>query len=250
MDLEEPAGGGISVAGLGSRQESPGCHCFGTWSGRTHRPLRTDWRASLPTLALRCLASICADMGSRTDVRGHTPSYEALLDDIPGFLQAGQGSLSEGTDLSLRSQPGRQPRPQLRLATQSGAARRNCHRALAPRRLANRRRQRSRLPAPLIASHPAITQEWGLETAALTHDTEIVEAYDVDPLVHGRISVRLYVTAAEAGEWALQHAASFPLPLLLMHGTADRVTSAEASREFAARAGTKATWRAWERLVS
>ena len=90
---------------------------------------------------------------------------------------------------------------------------------------------------------PGVTQEWGLETAALSHDAEIVEAYDVDPLVHGRISVRLFVTVVDAGEWALEHAASFPLPLLLMHGTADRVTSAEASREFAARAGKKVTWR-------
>jgi alpha-beta hydrolase superfamily lysophospholipase len=31
-----------------------------------------------------------------------------------------------------------------------------------------------------------------------------------------------------------------------MHGTADRVTSAEASREFAARAGKKVTWRGWD----
>jgi len=95
---------------------------------------------------------------------------------------------------------------------------------------------------------PGFTQEWGLETPALSHDTEIVEVYDADPLVHGRISARLFVAFYDAGKWALEHASEFPLPLLLMHGTADRVTSLEASREFAMRAGKIVTWRAWEGL--
>lgn len=93
---------------------------------------------------------------------------------------------------------------------------------------------------------PSFSQDWGLETVALSRDTKIVRAYAADPLVHGRISTRMFVSFYEAGKWALEHAADFPLPLLLIHGTADRVTSAEASREFAKRAGKIVTWRAWE----
>jgi alpha-beta hydrolase superfamily lysophospholipase len=77
---------------------------------------------------------------------------------------------------------------------------------------------------------------------------ETVAAYDDDPLVHGRISARLFVAVSEAGRWALEHAAEFPLPLLLMHGSADQVTSPEASQEFAARAGKQVTWRRWDGL--
>ena len=46
----------------------------------------------------------------------------------------------------------------------------------------------------------------------------------------------------------LQHAGQWSLPLLLMHGTADRLTSAESSRAFASRAGTRCTLRIWPGL--
>ena len=39
-----------------------------------------------------------------------------------------------------------------------------------------------------------------------------------------------------AGQWALEHAAELKTPLLLMHGTADRLTSPEGTKEFAAKA--------------
>jgi alpha-beta hydrolase superfamily lysophospholipase len=177
--------------------------------------------------------------------RGHTPSYEALLDDISNFLgQVKDRYPSEpiflyghsfGGNLALNFALRRKPElqgviataPWLRVAFGPPAA-------------------KVALARVLNWMAPGVTQEWGLETGALSHDAEIVEAYDVDPLVHGRISARLFVTVVDAGEWALEHAASFPLPLLLMHGTADRVTSAGASREFAARAGKKVTWRSWD----
>ena len=56
----------------------------------------------------------------------------------------------------------------------------------------------------------------------------------------------MYLECVRAGEWALEHAGEFPAPLLLMHGTADRLTSWEASREFARRVGRNATWRKWD----
>ena len=52
----------------------------------------------------------------------------------------------------------------------------------------------------------------------------------------------------DAGEWNLEHAAEFPLPLLLMHSDTDRITCAQASREFAKRAGQTCTLKVWEKL--
>jgi acylglycerol lipase len=46
----------------------------------------------------------------------------------------------------------------------------------------------------------------------------------------------------------LEHAAEFPLPLLLMHGGADPICSAQASREFAAAAGPRCTLKIWDGL--
>jgi alpha-beta hydrolase superfamily lysophospholipase len=93
---------------------------------------------------------------------------------------------------------------------------------------------------------PAFTQRSGMETAALSRDAAIVKAYEHDALVHDRISARMFTGIYESGLWALEHAAEFPVPLLLMHGTGDRIASAEASREFAARGGKRVTSRFWD----
>ena len=52
----------------------------------------------------------------------------------------------------------------------------------------------------------------------------------------------------DSGLWALEHAAEFPLPLLLMHGAADPILSAKASQEFAQKAGDKVTLKIWDGL--
>jgi alpha-beta hydrolase superfamily lysophospholipase len=74
----------------------------------------------------------------------------------------------------------------------------------------------------------------------------VVKAYENDPLVHDKISARMFVSTYDSGLWALEHASEFPLPLLLMHGTGDRITSSEASKEFAAKAGDKVTLKLWD----
>jgi alpha-beta hydrolase superfamily lysophospholipase len=180
--------------------------------------------------------------------RGHTPNYDALLDDVSNFL--GQvrrrfphiplflyGHSLGGNlvlNLALRRRPGIQgviaTSPWLRVAFEPA-------------------RPKLVLAQVLNWIAPAFTQEWGLETDDLSHDMQAVDAYDADPLIHGRISARLFVAVSEAGRWALEHAAEFPLPLLLMHGSADQVTSPEASEEFAVRAaGKQVTWRRWDGL--
>lgn len=94
---------------------------------------------------------------------------------------------------------------------------------------------------------PDFTQESGLDSAALARDPDVVRAYEEDNLVHGKISARLMVEMLNSGLWALDHANEFPLPLLLMHGSADRLTSAQASKDFAAKApADKVTLKIWD----
>lgn len=180
--------------------------------------------------------------------RGHTPSLEALLEDIdlfwaqvdqrypgrPRFLYGHSMGGNLVINYALRRHPDLRgvvaTGPWLELAFQPPAVQ------VALGKLMNR-------------LFPAFTQESGLETKALSHDARVVEAYEKDPLVHSKISARLFVSVYEAGRWAMQHASDFPLPLLLMHGEADRITSAEASRRFAAAVPSgRCTLRIWPGL--
>jgi len=179
--------------------------------------------------------------------RGHTPGYDALLDDLSKFvdqvrLRFPRSPLflyghSLGGNLVLNFTLRRRPELQGVIATSPWL-----RVALAPPRA------KLALAQVLNWVAPAFTQEWGLESEDLSHAAETADAYDEDPLVHSRISARLFVAVSEAGKWALEHAGHFPLPLLLMHGSEDPVTSPEASAQFAARAGGNATWRLWDGL--
>jgi alpha-beta hydrolase superfamily lysophospholipase len=179
--------------------------------------------------------------------RGHTPSYDALMDDIASFSQqtelryAGLPRFLYGHSLggnlvlnyALRRKPDLRgviaTGPWLKLAFDPPASQ------VTLGRLMN-------------GIAPGFTQHSKLNTKGLSHDQAVVAAYENDPLVHDKISARLFVAIYESGLWALEHAADFPLPLLLMHGAADPITSAKASLEFAQKAGNKVTLKVWDGL--
>lgn len=179
--------------------------------------------------------------------RGGTPSYEALMGDIADFLLQVQQRIpgrpgflyghSLGGNLVLNYALRRKPElegivatgPWLKLAFDPPAI-------------------QVTLARMMNALAPGFTQSSNLNTQGLSHDGSVVSAYENDPLVHDRISVRLFLSISESGAWALEHAAQFPLPLLLMHGAEDPITSARASREFAEKAGSKATLKIWDGL--
>jgi len=88
----------------------------------------------------------------------------------------------------------------------------------------------------------------GLDDTALSRDVNVIRAYRNDPLTHNRITPALAVNMIKFGEWNLEHSAELSLPFLLMHGDADRITSSEASREFAEKSGKNCTLKIWQDL--
>ena len=94
---------------------------------------------------------------------------------------------------------------------------------------------------------PSFSTSNGLNATDLSRDQGVVHAYRNDPLVHDRITT-CFLDIRRAGLWALEHAARFPVPLLLMHGDADRITSPRASREFAAKVGARCTLKIFDGL--
>jgi alpha-beta hydrolase superfamily lysophospholipase len=82
---------------------------------------------------------------------------------------------------------------------------------------------------------PGLAQASGLVVDDISHDRTVVEKYISDPLVHDKISVSLFHSAMSAGSFALSHASDLKVPLLLMHGSDDKICSPEGSREFASK---------------
>jgi alpha-beta hydrolase superfamily lysophospholipase len=174
--------------------------------------------------------------------RGYTPSYDAVLDDITAFIKQARERYpakpcflyghSLGGNLVLNYALRRKPDlkgliatgPWLKLAFQPPAFKVVLGRTM--NKLA-----------------PGFSQASELDTAALSHDPKVVEAYIKDPLVHDKISARLFVSTYDSGLYAFDHAAEFPLPLLLMHGADDRITSAGAA------APKYVTTRLWEKCL-
>jgi alpha-beta hydrolase superfamily lysophospholipase len=95
---------------------------------------------------------------------------------------------------------------------------------------------------------PGLTLASRLDAGAISRDEEVVAAYRKDPLVHDRLSFQLGWEMLTAGLWNLSQAGTLRCPLLIMHGEADRLTSCEASREFARRAGPLCTLKTWPGL--
>jgi lysophospholipase len=79
---------------------------------------------------------------------------------------------------------------------------------------------------------PRLRLDNGINPAVLSRDPEVGRAYAADPLVNRLVSTRWFAEAMTAMEEVRQRAALITLPLLVMHGGEDRLTSMAATREF------------------
>lgn len=106
----------------------------------------------------------------------------------------------------------------------------------------------TKLLGPLLLG---ITLSTGLDATMISRDRDVVRRYVSDPLVHDRISLGLARSGFSAIDLCNKHAREFKPSLLIMHGTADRITYPEGSREFAKLAGETSkdvTLRLWDGL--
>ncbi len=95
---------------------------------------------------------------------------------------------------------------------------------------------------------PSFTQPNSLNLNNLSHDPEVIRMYKSDPLVHNKVSGVVGLGIIEWGEWLLQNITDTRVPILLMHGTEDQLTSWEASRTFAGKLKGDVTFKSWEGL--
>ncbi len=93
---------------------------------------------------------------------------------------------------------------------------------------------------------PGIVAGNRLRAEDISRDLRIVHLYKTDPLVHGKIGMKLFSQLYEAGIKASMSIYKINCPLLVMHGEADNITSCKATRNFVRNASSKTTYIEWE----
>jgi alpha-beta hydrolase superfamily lysophospholipase len=175
--------------------------------------------------------------GKSEGIKGHTPSYEAFLSDISKIVdEAGKRfpnkkiflyGHSMGGNLvinyTLRNEQNKisgiiATGPWLKLSRPFSAL-------------------MNFIAKVLNKVYPSFRTFHGIKSYDSSNNKKTPDA-EKDELLHPWISARTYGCIQEAGEWALEHAAELKLPILILHGGSDKVTSVESSRQFVSKAKT------------
>ncbi len=165
--------------------------------------------------------------------KGHTPSYEHLLEDVEDLMKTARVEFIEaplflyghsmGGNIVANFLTNRKTlelhgailsSPWLRLAFQPSGFKLKLGRFL-----------RKVLPSITIPSE--------LDVNGISSVPEEVEKYKKDPLVHNKISPMLSLSVMDAGEKAIERAGELNIPVLAFHGSSDPITSHLATKEFA-----------------
>jgi alpha-beta hydrolase superfamily lysophospholipase len=95
---------------------------------------------------------------------------------------------------------------------------------------------KSSLAALISNVAPRLAMSNEVDPRTVSRISEVVEAYRTDPLVHNKISSRLYVEWLRAAAENLEHAGEIRIPFLILAGSADRLIDPAGSKELHDRA--------------
>lgn len=186
--------------------------------------------------------------GKSSGQRAYSPSYDVLLDDIAQFLQICNDQYPQfsqflyghsfGGNLVINYILRRQPQLQGVIVT-------------SPSLVTAFKPPVWKLWLGKLMYHlfPRLTLSSGINRKHSSKEPAVSdEDLEVRALMHNKITARLGIDVINSGMWALQHASDFHLPLLLMHGSEDRITSVDATHEFAEQVGDLCSLKIWDDL--
>ena len=185
--------------------------------------------------------------GKSDGPRGHAPSSKVFLYDIDGLLEEAEKRYpgkpcflyghSLGGTLVLYYTLSRDPQITGLIATGAGL-----HSPLIEQKL------KVAFANAMATVLPTMALPTGLNPELLSHDPQVVQDYLNDPLVHYKATLAMARSTIRAIQWTMENAIGMKQPLLLMHGTADRLTYPSGSQEFARRVPGSCTLRLWDGL--
>jgi acylglycerol lipase len=180
--------------------------------------------------------------------RGHTPSYDILLQDIELLLKKSRERYPDIPDILFGQSLGGNLVLNYILRKEIKPT---CAVASSPwLRLAyDIPKIQEKLGRFLKNIVPGLVQKSNLNVNDLSRDQEVVKRYVEDPLVHNKVSLNLCFSSIDAGLWVLENAGKLDLPVLLMHGDSDKITSHQATIEFSQKAKSFTWLKIWEGLT-
>ncbi len=217
-------------------------HGLGEHSGRFRH-----WAERLTEAGYAMLAIDLRGHGRSGGKRGDAPSFDHLADDINLMLDHAEREFKDTPCFLYGHSMGGmlalfyliQRRPSL-----SGAI------ITSPflHSVLDLRKDRLAMTKLLSRVTPGLSVSNNLEVEALTQDQAGIETYRRDPLVHDRVTVRMGKGFIDAIEYSFNRAGEITVPLLIMHGTADKITYPSGSEKIAARVSGECTLKLWEGL--
>ncbi len=205
------------------------CHGLGEHSGRYEEVARDFARAGLSSFALDHRGH-----GRSDGRRGHVRRFTRYIHDLEKFRRRVVGAVGDDLPLIflghslgglillryLQEYPGVTSRGAVFSAPLLGIA------TEVPR-------WKERLATVLNYSVPALPLSTGLNPEYLSHDLQVVAAYRRDPLVHDRITPRLFNEIKAEVARAFNDVERLELPVLFLIPSADRLVRPDLMQRFA-----------------
>lgn len=244
-ELTWKAADGIDIYGQAWWNENPKAsmilvHGMGEHSGRY-----SEYAQFLANHGIAVIAYDHRGHGKSGGKRGHTPSYEILLEGITDALKQSDSLFpntpkfifghSMGGNVTLNYALRRKPKvngiiasaPWLKLAFDPPAL-------------------QIALGKLVVGILPGLQQRTKLDASAISSIPAECEIYKKDPLVHDFITPSFFLGTFDAAAWALENAADFNLPLYIYHGTSDKLIAPEGTKLFSAKVKSDLTTKYWE----
>ena len=244
-ELSWNAPDGLTIYGQAWWNDSPKAtlvmvHGMGEHSGRY-----APYAQFLAEQGIAVLAYDHRGHGKSGGKRGHTPSYEILLEGVTDALKQAENLFPEtpkfifghsmGGNVVLNYALRRKPKvngiiasaPWLKLAFDPPAL-------------------QIALGKLVVGILPGLQQRTKLDASAISSIPAECEIYSKDPLVHDYITPAFFLGTFDAAAWALENASDFNLPLYIYHGTADKLISPEGTKQFSAKIKGDITTKFWE----
>jgi len=241
--LKSPDGTRLAYRGwpaTGSRITFAVVHGLGEHSGRYERFARGMSPFGMATYAVDLRGH-----GKSEGARGHLDSWSRWIDDAAAFV-AFVESQSNGEVVPLGHSFGGVAMLSTVRSGKLARAKRFVVSSPALRLKVEVPAWKSSLAGIASKLTPGLAMNNEVDAATVSRIPEVIEAYRTDPLVHSRISSRLYAEWANAAKENLDRAGDVKIPFLILAGTADPLIDPAGSEELHRRAPAMSTLRMLE----